>query len=274
MRSPKDKIRTAHDISDAIMAYIANFAVGLVVREMGKGSKVLGSGVFASIEGRRGVLTCGHVAEKYGALSQIGLIRFAGDTQNQRRIIDLGDTQTIIVQSSDNFDEKKEVIDLAFTVLPPDIASSIAAQAVFLNIEKNRTKMEAWASTKEKHIDAVLGLVEEFSNPPFKQGREFISPMRGVLHSGHASAQGNGLLTMKAMDYNRHEMPESFGGMSGGGLWRVYFAEDENETKIVGTMLCGVVSWQIDETHLACQGWDRIDQGLIPVVREKIKMGS
>jgi hypothetical protein len=271
MQSIKGKIVGAHDLSDAILAYISNFAVGLAVRENGKGSKVLGSGVLASIEGRRGILTCGHVAEKYGALAHIGLIRFAGDTQHQRRLIELGDTQTIIVQSSDDFDEKKEVIDLAFTVLPSDIASSIAAQGVFLNIEKNRTKMEAWASTKEKHIDAVLGLVEEFSNAPFKEGGEFISPMRGVLHSGHACANENGLLTMKAMDYNRPEMPKSFGGMSGGGLWRVYFADDENKAEIVGTMLCGVASWQIDETHLACQGWDRIDQGLVPAVRKNIR---
>jgi len=146
MPAANDKPSVPHDISEAILDYISNFAVGLVIREVGKGSNVLGSGVLASIEGRRGILTCGHVAEKYGALSQIGLVRFAGDTQNQRRIIELDDTQTIIVQSSDNFDEKKEVIDLAFTVLPPDIASSLAAQGVFLNIEKNRTKMEEWAS--------------------------------------------------------------------------------------------------------------------------------
>ena len=115
------------------------------------------------MEGHRGILTCGHVAEMYGALHEIGLVRFAGDTRHQRRIVRLGDTQTIIAQSSDSFEEKKEVIDLAFTMLPPDIASSIEAQGVFLNIDKNRTKMESWASTKEKFIDATLGLVEEFS---------------------------------------------------------------------------------------------------------------
>jgi hypothetical protein len=75
------------------------------------------------------------------------------------------------VQSNDSFEGRKEVIDLAFTMLPPDIASSIEAQGVFLNIDKNRTKMESWASTKEKFIDATLGLVEEFSQRPFNEGR-------------------------------------------------------------------------------------------------------
>ncbi len=55
----------AYDISDAVLAHICNFAVGLVVSKQGAGSEVLGSGVLVSIEGRRGILTCGHVAEKY-----------------------------------------------------------------------------------------------------------------------------------------------------------------------------------------------------------------
>jgi hypothetical protein len=90
----------------------------------------------------------------------------------------------------------------------------------------------------------MLGLVGEFSQTPYIEGREFISPMRGVLHSGHVCGQENGLLTFEAMKYNRHELPKSFGGMSGGGLWRIYFVENENETKIVATMLCGIASWQ------------------------------
>ncbi|MGJ5177432.1 hypothetical protein ACQR16_05930 [Bradyrhizobium oligotrophicum] len=260
----------AHDISDAILSRISNFAVGLVVKGPGKGSKVLGSGVLVSIEGRRGILTCGHVAEAYANLAEIGLVRFVAGMGQQRRILQLGDTQTAIIQSSDSFSEKKEVLDLAFTILPPDTASSIEAHyGVFLNIEKNRAKMEALAPSEGKHVDAMLGLVAEFSQTPYVQGREFISPMLGVLHSGHVCGQENGLLTFEAMKYNLHELPKNFGGMSGGGLWRVYFVENENETKIVATMLCGIASWQMDETRIACQGWDRIDQLLLPNVREK-----
>lgn len=49
--------------------------------------------------------------------------------------------------------------------------------------------------------------------------------MRGVLHTGHICAQQNGLLTVEAMDYNLDELPKSFGGMSGGGLWRIFARE-------------------------------------------------
>ncbi|WP_157450002.1 hypothetical protein [Bradyrhizobium sp. ARR65] len=260
-----------HDISDAILSHISNFAVGLVIREPGRGSKVLGSGVLVSIEGRRGILTCGHVAEAYEKLTEIGLIRFVAVGQ-QKRVLRLADAQTIIVQSSDAFSESKEVLDLAFTALSAEVASSIEAQGVFLNIEKNRAKMEAMTLAEGKHVDAMLGLIAEFSDKPFIEGREFISPMRGALHTGHICAQENGLLTVKAMPYNLHELPRSFGGMSGGGLWRVYFAGDEKESRIVATVLCGIASWQIDDTNIACQGWDRIDQALVPAVRKNVRL--
>src|SRR5262249_49655748 len=123
-------MQNTHDISDEILARLSNFAVGIVTREEGKGSRVLGSGTLATIEGRRGILTCGHVAELYEKLPEIGLIRFVAGN-SQRRMIQLGDTQTIIIQSSDSFDEKKEVLDLAFTALPPETASSVEANAVF-----------------------------------------------------------------------------------------------------------------------------------------------
>ena len=259
--------RSAYDISDQILARVSNFAVGLVIRG-GKGSKVLGSGVFATIEGRRGILTCGHVAEQYEKLSEIGIIRFVA-SGHQRRILKLGETQAVIVQSSDTFEEAKEVLDLAFTVLSPDLVSSVEAHSVFLNIDKNRAKMEAMASSKGKNVDAMLGLIAEFSQEPFIEGTQVVSLMRGALHTGRVSAQENGLLTFKAMDYNVPEMPKCFGGMSGAGVWRVYYVESEKETKVVEAMLCGVTSWQIDDTKLACQGWDRIDQMLVPTVRDK-----
>jgi hypothetical protein len=100
----------------------------------------------------------------------------------------------------------------------------------------------------------------------------FISPMRGVLHSGHIISQENGLLILKGLKYNADKMPANFGGMSGGGVWRTYFIEGSGDTKIVETVLCGLSSWQIDQWQIACQGWDRIDQALIPEIRDKLRI--
>jgi hypothetical protein len=69
-------MQNPHDISDEVLARLSNCSVGIVKREEGKGSHVLGSGTLADIDGRRGILTCGHVAELYEKLPEIGLLRF------------------------------------------------------------------------------------------------------------------------------------------------------------------------------------------------------
>src|SRR4051794_3975829 len=102
-----------HNITDQVLARLSNCAVGLVKREGNAGSRVLGSGTFAVIEGRRGILTAGHVAAAYEKLPEIGWARFV-DAPNQRRMLPLGETFSVIIQSSDSFEEGKEVFDLAF----------------------------------------------------------------------------------------------------------------------------------------------------------------
>lgn len=257
-----------NDLSDEILAHLSSFAVGLVERVDGAGSRVLGSGVLVSIDGRRGILTCGHVAAVYDKLPGIGVIRFAAGDQ-QRQILDLGETQTIITESGATWSETG--LDLAFTQLTPDIASSIGAKSLFLNIERNRTKMEAGPPAHTGHFDAMLGLVAEFSGTPTIESGRFVSPMRGVLHSGHIVSQENGLLIIDPLEYNIDKMPEDFGGMSGGGLWRAYFADGQAGPQLVETVLCGVASYQ-NGLRIACQGWDRIEQTLIPAVRENLKL--
>jgi hypothetical protein len=175
----------AEDLLDAIRDQLANFAVGLVQRVEGARSRVIGSGVLVSIEGRRGILTCGHVLEQYDKLPEIGLTRFIAGAQ-QRRIVDITDAHHIIVQSSDQWTE--EDIDLAFTYLNPEVADSIAAQSVFLNIERNRGRIGGGEPTDGHCVDVMFGLVAEYSGKPVIEGGRFISPMRAVIIEGRCTA--------------------------------------------------------------------------------------
>jgi hypothetical protein len=181
----------AEDLLDAIRDQLANFAVGLVERVEGAGNKVRGSGVLVSIEGRRGILTCGHVTEQYDKLREIGLVRFIAGTQ-QRRIVNIADAHHIIVQSSDRWTQKD--LDLAFTYLNPEVADSIAAQSVFLNIEKNRGKIEGGELTIGHCVDVMFGLVDEYSAKPVIEGGKFVSPMHAVIYRGKMHSDQNALL--------------------------------------------------------------------------------
>jgi hypothetical protein len=153
----------AADLLDTIRDQLACFAVGLVERVKGAGSKVIGSGVLVSIEGRRGILTCGHVVEKYDKRAEIGIVRFIPGTQ-QRRIVDITDAFHVIVHNIDQWTArsdkwKENGLDLAFTYLNPEVADSIASQSVFLNVEKNRERIEGGEPTIGHSVDVVLGLV-------------------------------------------------------------------------------------------------------------------
>ena len=187
----------AEDLLDAIRDQLANFAVGLVERVKGAGSKVLGSGVLVSIEGRRGILTCGHVAEQYDKLREIGLARLIAGTQ-QRRIVDITDAYHIIVHSSDKWTEGD--LDLAFTCLNPEVADSIAAQSVFLNIEKNRGRIESRQLTNGYCVDVMFGLVAEYSGEPVIEEGKFVSPMRAVIYRGKMHSDKNALLRFQTID--------------------------------------------------------------------------
>jgi hypothetical protein len=260
----------ADDPMDVIQNHLANFVVGLVRRVDGAGSQVIGSGVLVSIDDRRGILTCGHVADVYKDLPDIGLVRLVSGKDPQRRIVDLSDAQHVIVHSSEQWTETD--LDLAFTFLAPEVASSIAAQSVFLNLEKNRERVESGEPPDSRSVDIMFGLVEEYSGIPVKEGGVFISPMRAVIYRGNMHSEENCLLRFQTIADDT-KLPKSFGGLSGSGLWRVNFSENEDGTiKIIEHRLWGITSWQIDKEKnrgaVAGQGWDRIEQGLITTVRE------
>jgi hypothetical protein len=272
----------AEDLLTAIQNQLASYAVGLVKRVEGAGSTVIGSGVLVSVEDRRGILTCAHVAEKYDKRDEIGLVRFIPRTQ-QSRIVNITAAQHVIVHSLDEWTEgsdkwkKKDDLDLAFTCLSPEVADSIAAQSIFLNIEKNRLRIEGGEPTDSHAVDVMFGLVDEYSGKPFIEDRRFVSPMHAVIYRGKMHSEQNGLLHFQTIDDDPEKLPKSFGGLSGSGLWRIHFVDHgAGKFEILERRLWGITAWQIDKQNnrgaVAGQGWDRSDQALIPHVRDDLPL--
>lgn len=125
------------DLFEAIIGDLSNYCLGIVERIEGAGSKVLGSGVLVQVDGRRGILTAGHVAEKFNQRKDIGWVRFIGGPTN-RHFLDFSDAQNFIFESSDDWTE--DGADLGFSLLGPETAASIEARGVFLNMEKKRNE--------------------------------------------------------------------------------------------------------------------------------------
>ena len=162
-----------HDISKSILAHISNFAVGLVVRKDGAGNEVLGSGVLVSIEGRRGILTCGHVAAHMRNFPKSACCVSSPGTRKTRK----GGTST---KRYANYNPRKQRFVRGeqggfrprIHSTPPDAASPIEAHGgVFLNIEKNRAKMNLRHLPKGSTLMRSSGLSRSSRNSPSLEER-------------------------------------------------------------------------------------------------------
>jgi hypothetical protein len=122
---------------------------------------------------------------------------------------------------------------------------------------------------RDAHVDAVFGLVDEFSGEPAAENGLVTTPMKGVLTPEHVVTRQNGVMTLECMEHNIPDLPKSFGGTSGGGLWRMYLnVGGDGSYGEVQTRFCGVASFQRDATHIVCQSFERIGETLVPPIRQ------
>jgi hypothetical protein len=78
-------------------------------------------------------------------------------------------------------------------------------------------------------------------------------------------------MTLECMEYNAPQLPKSFGGTSGGRLWRMYLADEaDGSYRALDTRLVGTATFQLDATHIICQAFERIEQCLVPAIRQNL----
>jgi hypothetical protein len=258
------------DASDLLIPRTRQFTVGFVLTDPPR-AKSVGSGVLLRVGGVSGILTCAHVAERYRKREEIGLLRFSRDGIDQRQKLILGETTTLYIE--ENIGEppwsNPKAIDLAFTRLPERDVATLSAMCVFLNWEQNVKKFAGGEPKYDTHVDAVFGLVGEFSGKPVTRPGLVTTPMQGVLTPGHIISRNDGLLTLECMDYNITKLPTSFGGSSGGELWRMYLSVSADKSYAeIETRLCGIASFQLNATEIMCQGFERIEQALVPAINK------
>lgn len=256
------------DASELLLPHVRQFTIGFVLTDP-PAPKVLGSGVLLSVGNVSGILTCAHVADEYRLRTEIGLLRFSRDGILQMQKLMLEGTTTIVM-ATDDIGKNSNAFDLAFTRLPEQDVATLNATCAFLNSDLNMKKFTSGEPSHSAHVDAVFGLVDEFSGMPIAEGGYVTTPMQGVLTPGHIKERKNGAMTLECMADNIPQLPKCFGGTSGGGLWRMYLNQgDDGSYKEVQTRLCGVASFQRDATHIVCQGIERLDQELIPAIRRQ-----
>jgi hypothetical protein len=162
--------------------------------------------------------------------------------------------------------------DLAFIHVPPHLVGNIAKDFVAVDAERNFTKPEPEPDSYSSLIGvhSVFGLVEEFTGVTTRHNGRATTLLKGVLTSGALRDVDALNATLECFERNLPDLPDSFGGTSGGGLWRVYVHRSEDGSfEAVHYRLIGIASREIRDKppRIICQGIGRIEVMLEDVRR-------
>ena len=171
-------------------------------------------------------------------------------------------------------DDPWEGDDIAFIHLPPHLIGNFSRDCAFLDADKNFTKPQPESYSSLIQVHSVFGLVEQFSGATTRQGGRATTLLKGVLTSGVLRDFEALTATLECFKENLPDLPDSFGGTSGGGLWRVYVRRREDGScEAVHHRLIGIASSEDIESsppRITCQGMRRIEV-MLEGVRGRIK---
>jgi len=179
-----------------------------------------GSGTLVELAGRHYILTADHVWNEVDAKGweEIGLMLADGAP--------LGiESKHIAAKRLRGESYTRWGPDLALLEIPPNLVGAIIARKSFLSLARRRSMLSTHPPKTEKSLWVVMGMVGEKSRVELaEETRTAIARVRGeALFGVTCTAEQQSefdYLTVYAKTTLR-EVPSSFKGLSGGGLWEV-----------------------------------------------------
>jgi hypothetical protein len=233
------KIPTA-DISKEV----ANFSIGLaklVVHNRVEDASLAGTGTLVSVGKVDGMLTAAHVLDALPSKGEVGIILFK-DSALQKHVIDMAHAVPVSIRGQ-QFDADGP--DLGFLRLPQPIVGWLRAISSFYNLTKHRDEALVNTQPTPHHTDAIIGMIDELTkelpvDKPLRRAKAFSAIFCNGMAQNEHNKNGFDLVDLAVTAYPDFPVPESFEGMSGGALWRVFFTEQDNSVKIIAKRLIGV----------------------------------
>lgn len=268
-------IDLSFDCADAARA-IANFSVGLaklVVRGNAEDAVATGSGTLVTVGNVAGILTAAHVVKNLPDAGDAALTRFPGKPSLlQKQTIDMALAEKLVIASGSDGPSGP---DLGFVRLPMVNVQNLQATNSFLNIGE-RHGVELPARKGSAYVDAVVGVVSEWTSdlPPPRPSTRMISfellYCGGTVTSKYQPGAFD-LCTFRPDFAADKKPPDSYGGVSGGGLWRTYF-EPDGSNRVIENRLVGVAFYEYRDRdgtmQLICHGPCSIYSHAIRKIRE------
>ena len=256
---------------------VTGYCIGFVrVEETrnGQDAVLLGSGTLVSIGAIRAVLTAHHVVSILPRTGRLCLI--LSPALQQHTIETQGLVYLPIARGTIDSDGP----DLGAIVLGPSIAGAIAAKKTFYNIDLRRDQMLQEPLHLRDGFWFVNGFIHENTiDEPGGDGYDRIKRFYNLSGAGGPEE----LVLVGDHDYfafpvsyaGRSVAPQSFGGMSGGGLWQVpLMRNDQGEIVHKTPLLSGVVFYQVPTTEteygVKCHGRQSVYRVSYEAIKSKV----
>lgn len=188
--------------------------------------RFVGSGTLVKINRTYHVLTAAHVWSATKDMEEIGLI--LTDYPSMFKIPRSISTKQVWDGRISEWGP-----DLALLELPGSVVSTIETHKSFLNLTQQREMLLADMLSARKGLWMITGMVGEFSEFVHHSEKKIVegtAEARGffsVIHQTH-QRDGYDYLDLSA-DIGLSGVPQSFGGVSGGGLWEINLSIDKSQ---------------------------------------------
>ena len=233
------------DILDDISKETFWYSVAFVkVKEQG-GDEIpclQGSGVLVQYRTFYGILTAAHVAAELAKLDFIGMVYSEEPTQIGYKK-DVFRIDTIMYKKGDIHGP-----DLALVTPPIKLLNELKAKKSFVNLIKGPEPLDFALGGSLTSVWSIMGAVQELSA---NEGPE--RNLRAMLMSYSCAEpffqthNDYDLFELRAEISKNTDTPGSFGGVSGGGLWRIVLELQGGEAKIrQHPKLMGIAFYQGD----------------------------
>ncbi|MBA1157038.1 hypothetical protein [Microvirga mediterraneensis] len=219
-------------------------------------------------------MTAAHVVSALKASGQVGLVRFlTTQVAEQRVTLDMSQIGDVIF-GSEPWTEHGP--DLAFMTLPYDIAGSLAgAGCVFIDLERRR-EILATGQFGASGFWCLAGAVGERMHLTGQTATRAIVHVEASVEPGTVSpltlADNFDGYDFTPDTHPAYQAPESYEGMSGGGLW-IAHADAPDAEKLSTLSFVGVNFWQTDVEipgrRVLCHGPSGIYGRLVSEVAQK-----
>jgi hypothetical protein len=256
---------------------LAHYSMGFLELYPPDRVELRGSGTLVRVGKTYGVLTAAHVWRVVSKLREVGIYLYPPRKLEIHAITE--DPRVMDAVSFENDKDDEFGPDIAFIRLRESKAASIEKYATFLNLDGHLQKAAEGPPENSKAMDAVAGGVYELGQKENVFENRRLILQNSLLHVGHAMYIDDGRNGFDRLEFTPDLGPEfvppsSYGGMSGGGCFRVYFpSSGDGEPEPITFHLLGVAFYEtkVDgkPDKLICHGPLSVHEKLVPAIHQK-----